>query len=215
IIGPPGGGKTRIAKAISASDQVISKSTFTGLFSGWRDDKEEDASLIPLISGRTLVVKDADALLQQPNAAQIFSEMRDFYDKESSVSYRHRVHRDYHNIKSTFIICGTHALRELDQAIYLGERFLSVELHVSGDEKRIIYQKVMDRSLSVAAKQQKDPEIKIQSSMKGWINHLMQRECESTIPVDLQHLIMDLCSTTALMRATVKRNFHGDIMCPS
>jgi len=117
IIGPPGSGKTRIAKAVSGSDQVEMKSTFTGLFSGWKDQNDDsDAGLIPLISGRTLIVKDADALLRQPNVEQIFSELRDFYDKDSSVAYRNRVSRDYRNVKSTIIICGTQQLRNADHA---------------------------------------------------------------------------------------------------
>ena len=51
-----------------------------------------DASLIPLIAGKTLIVKDADALLRQKNVEQIFSELRDFYDKDSSTFYKNMVY---------------------------------------------------------------------------------------------------------------------------
>lgn len=214
IIGPPGGGKTRIAKAVSASEQVVSKSTFTGLFSGWRDaNADVDNSLIPLISGRTLFVKDADALLKQPDVQRIFSELRDYYDKESSPFYRHGANRDYRNSKSTVVICGTQALRSADHS-FLGERFLGIELDITKDEERLINQKVMDRCIAVATKQQSDPETKIMACMKGFINHLMERENESTIPKPFQDLIMDQCCITALMRASVERNFSGDIMSP-
>ncbi len=214
IIGPAGAGKTRIAKAVSASDQVVSRSTFTGLFSGWRDDNDEsDAGLIPTLSGRTLMVKDADALVKQGDAGRIFSELRDFYDKESSVQYRNRVKHDYKNAKCTIIICGTQALRAADQA-FLGERFLAVELDVPQKTKRIISEKVMERTLAIASGQIVDPETKIMASMKGFINHLMQRKMESTIPREMQEIILDLCSVAALMRATVDRDMKRDIKSP-
>jgi hypothetical protein len=214
IIGPAGSGKTRIAKAVSASEQVVSRSTFTGLFSGWRDDNDSsDAGLIPTLSGKTLIVKDADALVKQPNAAQIFGELRDFYDKESSVQYRNRVKHDYKNVKSTIIICGTQVLRSADQS-FLGERFLSIELDVPQETKSIISRKVMERSIAVASKQIIDPETKIMSSLKGYVNHLMQRDMESTIPQDFQELLLELCNLAALMRATVDRDMKRDIKSP-
>ncbi|MFN9914620.1 MAG: hypothetical protein ACK53L_18680, partial [Pirellulaceae bacterium] len=131
LIGAPSSGKTSIAKAMSGSTQVVLKSTFTGLFSGWRDkDASVDSSLVPLIAGKTLIVKDADALLKQKNIEQIFSELRDFYDKDSSTFYRHGVAHDYHNIRSTMILMGTYVIRRSDQS-FLGERFLDFELELS------------------------------------------------------------------------------------
>lgn len=215
IIGPPGSGKTRIAKAVSGSDQVETKSTFTGLFSGWKDNNDDsDAGLIPLISGRTLIVKDADALLRQPNVEQIFSELRDFYDKDSSVAYRNRVSRDYRNIKSTIIICGTQQLRSADHA-FLGERFMAVELNYSTEDKYTINRKVLDRNIAVATKKLFNPEQSIMSSMKGWINHLMQRELDSEIPKDMQEIILELSNLTALMRTSVDRDRRRKITTPA
>ena len=214
IIGPPGSGKTRIAKAVSGSDQVETKSTFTGLFSGWKDTNDDsDAGLIPLISGRTLIVKDADALLRQPNVEQIFSELRDFYDKDSSIAYRNRVSRDYRNIKSTIIICGTQQLRSADHS-FLGERFLSVELNVSKDDGDIINKKVIERNIAVATGKLHNPEQAIMSSMKGWINHLMQRELDTTIPDDMVSIFLELAKLTAQMRTGVERDRNRTIKVP-
>jgi predicted transcriptional regulator len=214
IIGPPGCGKTRIAKAVSGSDYVVSKSTFTGLFSGWTDNSEDDPGLIPLISGRTMVVKDADALLRQPNIEKIMSELRDFYDKDSSVQFRNRRAYEYRDIKSTIVIMGTQVLRRADQS-FLGERFLSLEMDVTPADQESISQKMMERSMEVAMGVTKDPETAIMSSMKGWVNHLRDRKLDSGITPEFQQIIIRLCSLTALMRTTVDRDFKRKLISPA
>ena len=216
IIGVPGSGKTRIAKAVSASDQVVSKSSFTGLFSGWKESQgdDDDHGLIPIISGKTLLVKDADALLRQPDVERIFSEMRDFYDKDSSPHYRNKVSRDYRNIKSTFIICGTQQLRSADHS-FLGERFLALELDVSDEDKKAINRKVIERNVAVATGQLKQPERCIMSAMKGWINHLMERSMESELPQDFLTIIEHLSNLTAIMRTEVHRDRRRRLTTPS
>jgi predicted transcriptional regulator/energy-coupling factor transporter ATP-binding protein EcfA2 len=214
IIGPPGCGKTRIAKAVSGSDHVVSKSTFTGLFSGWTDNSEDDPGLIPLISGRTMIVKDADALLRQPNIEKIMSELRDFYDKDSSVQYKNRRSYEYRDIKSTIIICGTQVLRRADQS-FLGERFLSVEMDVTAVDQEAISQKMMERSMEVAMGVTKDPETQIMSSMKGWINHLRERKLDCVISTEFQQNLIRLCTLTALMRTAVDRDFKRKLMSPA
>lgn len=213
LIGPPGSGKTTIAKAVSASDQVVLKSTFTGLFSGWADDKEEDPSLIPLISGKSLFVKDADALLQQPNVQRIFSELRDFYDKDSSVSFKNRVNRSYQNVRSTMVLCGTNVLRRSDSS-FLGERFLDFEMKVTEADKKKIGRKMMERSMQEALDASAiTPETPVMAAAKGFITHLMNRDCKTTLSTETQDEIERLCHLTAFMRSKVDRdnNGRGDI----
>lgn len=214
IIGPPGCGKTRIAKALSASDYTVNLSTFTGLFSGWKDDSDKDPSLVPLITGRTLIIKDADALLRQPNIEKIMSELRDFYDKDSSVHYGNRQAYNYQNIKATFVMMGTEALRRVDQS-FLGERLLSIEMDVSKQEEHFIKQKALSRSLQVALGDIADPEEQIMSSMKGWINHLRERKLDSTFSDEYGQYLVRLCSVTALLRTQVDRDFKGKLRSPA
>jgi len=210
IIGPPGCGKTTIAKAVSASERTVLKSTFTGLFSGWADDKEEDASMIPLISGKTLIVKDADALLRQPNVDRIFSELRDFYDKDSSTQYKNRIARDYRNIRSTMILCGTNVLRRSDQS-FLGERFLDYELRITKKDQALIERKMLTRSIAVAGEEGNlPPETPVQAAARGFIDtHLLERKLTTTLSDNLRQTILRRAQLTSIMRTKVDRDMQG------
>lgn len=210
IIGPPGCGKTTVAKAMSSSEQVILRSTFTGLFSGYNDGSNEDKSLVPVISGKTLIVKDADALLQQANISRIFSELRDFYDKDSSTGYRHGFNHDYRNIPSTMVLCGTNVLRRADQS-FLGERFLDFEMRISHMDEELISQRMLERSMMLAADPSKlPPEIHVQAAAKGFIDHhLLPKQLNTTLSKDLQREVLRLSKLTARMRTKVDRDTFG------
>lgn len=125
IIGPAACGKSTLCEALSIDRRhVVAKSIIRGFHSGFRSKEEdEDNSLIAQLYGKTLVTKDGDTLLQAPNRNQILAEARDLYDGTSRSHYRNRVSRDYHNLRVTWILCGTSSLRQLDQS-ELGERFL-------------------------------------------------------------------------------------------
>lgn len=214
MIGPPSSGKTTIAKCVSGSEQVVLLSTFTGLFSGWRDDsakgEPKDASLIPLIAGKTLIVKEADALLKQKNIEQIMSELRDFYDKDSSVHYRHGVHHKYNNIRSTMILCGTNALRRSDNA-FLGERFLDFELLISDADREAIENRMLNRSLGAALNSNNQPpETPVIAAAKGFIEHLMARENPVILGERERDNILAYARLCACMRTKVDREKFGE-----
>lgn len=209
VIGPPGCGKTTVAKVVSASEQVVLKSTFTGLFSGYHDGSGDDKSMIPLIAGKTLVVKDADALLRQPNIERIFSELRDFYDKDSSTGYRHGFNHDYRNIPSTMILMGTNVLRRSDQS-FLGERFLDLEMRITRRDEDLIAYKMMERSLAQALDPSNiPPETQVQAAAKGFIDHMMARQITTSLTKGLQTEILKLAKLTAQMRTKVDRDTFG------
>lgn len=209
LIGPPGSGKTTIAKTVSGSDQVVLKSTFTGLFSGWKDDSDEDASLVPQIAGRTLVVKDADALLKQPNVQQIFSELRDFYDKDSSIQFKNRVRRDYRNIKSTMVLCGTNVLRRSDSS-FLGERFLDFELRLTMDDRARVSERALQNAIKLGENQTEATlEIPVMAGAKGYIKHLLDKPMHTSIDSTTGKYITILSNLAAVMRTKVDRDQNG------
>jgi len=213
MIGPAGSGKSTILKAISACDRVVLRSTLTGLFSGHTKDGEEeneDHSLIPIITGNMLGVKDADALLQQPNIARIMSEFRDFYDKDSSTQYRTGKHHDYQNRRCTVTLCGTNALRKLDNN-FLGERFMDFELHLTREERKHITEKSLQNAMSVAMRQDANiPDMSIMAAAKGFANHLSTREPIGDIPQELQNNILTLTELASKLRTKVDRARFGN-----
>lgn len=209
LIGPPSSGKTTIAKCVSGSERVKLMSTFTGLYSGWKDDSDDDAGLIPEISGRTLVVKDADALLRQANVEKIFSELRDFYDKDASVQYKNRVKHDYRNIHCTMVLCGTNSLRRADNA-FLGERFLDFELRLSDDDRNKISERAIDNTIrAVTSGDSLTPETAVIAAGKGFINHLTQRELKTKIDQKTMSYIDRLSKLACALRSKVDRDMGG------
>lgn len=127
IISPPSGGKSTLCEGVAvAKSRVKSVSTLKGFHSGYQTDKDgtEDNSLVSRLNGMTLVLKDGDTLLQQPNLGQILAEARDVYDRVARTSYRNKVNREYEGLSLTFLLCGTGSLRGLDSS-ELGQRFLT------------------------------------------------------------------------------------------
>ncbi len=205
MFGAPSSGKTTIAKVVGGSQQVVLKSTFTGLFSGWKDDNGQDASLIPLIAGKTLIVKDADALMREGNVEKIFSELRDFYDKDSSTFYKNMVAHDYRNIRSTMVLCGTHVLRRSDQS-FLGERFLDFELDLSERDRRLIEDRMLTRSMAVANDPSAlPPETPVIAAAKGFIDALMQKNINVLLGPREQENIKKFARLAATLRTKVDR----------
>lgn len=212
LIGAPSSGKSTIAKCVSGSSQVVLKSTFTGLFSGWREAGASgltDSSLIPQISNKTLIVKDADTLLKQKNVEQIFSELRDFYDKDSNTFYRHGVSHDYHNIRSTMILCGTRVLRRSDQT-FLGERFVDYELDLSENDREHIQERMLQRSMDVAMNPSAlPPETPVVAAGKGFIEHMMGRNVRVGLGPREMHNIRIWAQLAATLRTKVDREMFG------
>lgn len=138
IIGPPSSGKTTLCEALSISKKyVFANSTFTGFHSGFKSDKEgtEDHSFIKFIRGKTLITKDGDSLLKNPQRDKILADGRDVYDKVARVFYNNGIGiRDQNDIYMTWILCGTESLRELDTS-ELGERYIDIVTCQDMDEE--------------------------------------------------------------------------------
>jgi hypothetical protein len=184
VISPPSTGKTQLCNGLgTARKRVRSVGNFTGLHSGFQTDAagEEDHSLLSQIKGMTLVVKDGDTILKNPNREKLLGQVRDAYDMNCAVAYGNRVKREYTNHRFTFILAGTEALMEMDSA-ELGARFIDcvVMNGIDGDmetdvNRRSFYRIINNRGISAteSADTTDDPEILKATAMTGgFVEHL-------------------------------------------
>ena len=117
-------GKTTILEGLAIDRRhVLSKDSIRGFYQGWKTEDGSDLSIASLARGKTLATKDGDTLLRAPNLQQILSEARGLYDRVGRTHYRNAVMHDYEGHRMTWLLCGTAALREIDES-ELGNRFL-------------------------------------------------------------------------------------------
>lgn len=204
IMGPASCGKTTLCEAIStAKDYVLAKSVIRGFHSGYRgEDKGEDASLIKIMEGMTLVTKDGDTLLQSPNFGQILAEARDLYDGVARNDYRNGVRRNYDRLRCTWILCGTASLRTLDSS-ELGERFLDCVIMRGVDP--ILEAEILKRAARSAGKavqieangeaiSQYEPDLATAMQLTGgYVNYLRQNAARLLEEVELSDELEELC----------------------
>lgn len=142
VIGPPGSGKSTLESCISAAkDYVYTLDVFKGIMSGYRSADGKDNSLVGRIQGKCVIISDGDTLMQSPARDKILGELRRMYDKHLHGDYLNDVSIKHDNIETSFILCGTDAIRALDSSS-LGERFLNCEIFGDTDHEPYI-----DRSL--------------------------------------------------------------------
>ena len=155
VIGAPSSGKTTIVEGLAVNRRyVYSKDSMTGLFSGFQVDAEgkEDLSMIKKVNGKTLVIKDADTLIQNPARTQIMSQFRAMYDRALRTEFKNRRSSDYEGLSVSVIICGTDSLYQMDTA-ELGERFLDVRVTDGVDvdsERATGIRAILDADQSIA-----------------------------------------------------------------
>ncbi len=178
ILSPASTGKSVLCEALSVNKRYIKAvSTLTGIHSGYRETRDtgEDNSLVAQLYDKTMVVKDADPLLQAENKGKILSDLRDIYDRTSRTHFKNKASKDYTGVNLTIIICGTNSLHALDQS-ELGERFLTCQIMEKIDEDMedeilLRVAKRAGRGMSQEAngtiESQNDPEMTLAMQMTG------------------------------------------------
>ncbi len=222
IIGPPGSGKTTLAECLSAArEYVYPLSLQTGFHSGHQDlsDKEKDFSLLTQMKNKTTIIKDADTLLKSTGLERILSEMRDFYDGVSRATYRNGVSNHYEDLRITFLLCGTDALRTLNRSD-VGERFLDCEIFGDDDAQPYI-DRALDNTFNVVnkslLKNLGDPDELMSAKDKlylkgvtvGFVNHLrtnMAKRQPPRVTDDARQALKGMAEFIAIMRAKTRRD---------
>ena len=222
LIGPPGAGKTTIAEAVSAAtDYIYPLSLQTGFHSGHQDlqDKDKDFSLLSEMNNKTCIIKDADTLLKSNALDRILAEMRDFYDGVSRAKYRNGVTHTYEDLRITFLLCGTDALRSLNRT-EVGERFLDCEVFGDDDAKPYIRRafantyNLVTNSMAQSTEPSEDAKthadrIYLKALTAGFINHLRTQMSRRQPPRFTDHAsesLMGMAEFIAIIRARTKRD---------
>ena len=208
-------GKSVLCEAISSNKKyVLAKSTIRGFHSGFGNGDGEDNSLLKACTGKTLVTKDGDTLLQSPNLGQILAEARDVYDTVSRTHYRNKQSKNYEGVRMTWILCGTSSLLSLDTS-ELGERFLKCIIMDGIDddlEDEILLGSARSAARNVSLEAGKDANTKDDPTMLtavaltgGYVDYLRKNASDLLSAVEISHDALWLCTRfgkfVAYMRA--------------
>lgn len=224
IIGPPASGKTTILEGLSVSKRyVCSKDTVRGFYTGFRTNDGSDNSIAALAQGKTLATKDGDTLLKAPNLGQILSEARGLYDRVGRTHYRNAVMNDYEGHRMTWLLCGTAALREIDES-ELGSRFLDCVVMDAIDdefEDDVAWRAVNQEAVGMLAESNGDPDSRhppdLAAAMKltgGYLEYLREN-IVGLLPgivatAEQKQQCARLAKWVAYMRARPSRNQKRD-----
>jgi hypothetical protein len=142
IIAPPGGSKTETLRSLSEWREVYMLSSLTPstLISGFVTQGGEDPSLLPLLNGKVLVIKDFTAILDMRREArqEILGDLRDAYDGQMSKAYGSGAGTRSYKSKFGLIAAVTPAVDRYSSVTQdLGERFLKFRLTEAGARARV------------------------------------------------------------------------------
>lgn len=209
LVGPPGSGKTLLLNAFGNSEytESVSKITPRTLVSGWKSADGSDASFLPQLDGRILVIKDYTAIKSMPSSEQeeLYGVLRDAFDGSLKNIYGNKEVREFHDF--TFgIIAGVTDVIHGDQRATLGERFLKVELldddHDPHDQIMSAMQGIFEKPVFAE---------KLRKSVLGYLDKKVDLENLPRIPPEMELRIASLAEMVGHLRAMVHRTRERDL----
>ena len=201
-------GKTAILRSLDAAPDVHTLSSLTPqtFLSGFNQPGGRNASLLPSLDGKTLVMKDFGTVLQAYREAkgQILSQLREIYDGAFSKSFGTGQRIDWKG-KMGFL-CGVTPVIDREYAVnqQLGERVL---LHrVRTADPLVFARKAID---------QRQREGTQRRELRELVAQFLEGFSEPTPPV-LSDVVKQMLSALAVFTATgrsgVFTDWHGDLL---
>lgn len=209
LVAPPGGSKSEFVMSISMAPLIYPLTSLTSktLISGSKGAGGSDPSLIPLLDGRILLIKDATTILTQPKLDQeaIFGTLRDIYDGSIDFAFGNGLVKRY---RSHFGILAavTPAIELQDEAdAILGARFLRYNMpHFTDVDEQT---EIIKRAMSNTANEE-EMRIALKELGKQVLNHNFTIQPE--VPSGILEKIVYLAQWTAIMRGYVNRQKYTD-----
>lgn len=208
LVAVPGSGKTMLLESFLGSDEycyAVSKMTSQTLISGWKDADGKEASLLPTLNGRTLVIKDYTTIKMLPQGTQeeLYGLLRDIYDGHTHVIFGNRQDKEFRDIHFS-IIAGVTDIIHGDNRATLGERFLKVEL-LDDDHDHEAHIRAAMRGSSG-----KDNRVEhLRKSILGFLDRSFSKDDLPEIPLWVEDRIVALSQIIGLLRANVDRDKQG------
>jgi predicted transcriptional regulator len=209
LVGPPGSGKTLLLNAFGNSEytEAVSKITPRTLVSGWKSADGSDASFLPQLNGRILVIKDYTAVKSMPAAEQeeLYGVLRDAFDGSLKFIFGNKEIREFHDF--TFgIVAGVTDVIHGDQRATLGERFLKVELLEDDYDP---HHQIMAAMSGIFLKDGFSD--KLRKSVLGYLDKKIDHDNLPVIPDEMKLRLASLAELVGHMRATVHRTKERDL----
>jgi hypothetical protein len=221
IIAPPGSSKTESVKPYQGYEHCIFLSSLTDnwLMSGYRDDDGNDPSLINLLDGKILIVKDISSLANLPPRTinKIWGDLRDAFDQTASKASGVSGLTEY---KARFgvIMLGTGALDIFaEEHQQLGERFLAFRLHriPMGLEQRQELAMHVSRSMKDKDKWQSELKTIVQTEMQKINDKVVEQSAIPSVEESTIYLVMLMGNLLSLLRTTPVRGMAESPELPS
>ncbi len=219
IVGPASAGKTLLLSSLRGSKRCVFRSKITqeSLVSGFKDKNRprHDPSLIPRLSGKTLVTKDGTEMLDM-NPGQrdeLLSTLRGCYDGSVEKSFGNGVVRIYNRLSNPPFE-GFSMLTGITGAVYghrkadLGERFLKFRLR----EHSQAFADAINEAVLDSIGHERDVEDKLQWAAACYLD-TRKIENPRKLPVwrsDLRERLNALVQLVSAMRAQVSREKYTD-----
>ncbi len=203
IIAPSGGGKTEFLNSLLPLPKIYSVSTVTPntFLSGMPGAK--DASLLPKLSGKIMLIKDWTVILsmQKDARAEIFGQLRDIHDGSMTKVFGNGQVRTWTGKVSILAACTEAIDMNQQQYTHLGERFIFYR-PLMPDRTEVAF-----RSLKNASKQQ-DMTRALQNAVFSFLKGVdFTQQTLPELPMPVQEELVKLAEFTTKSRSGVIRDF--------